>query len=251
MDIFLDWQTQVRRSYVTLIVQNAGIVDADATGFAVHCGDGVRRVELSGGLQSADYDYYASILDDVGKATLAMGVLKNALRAASWIDYEIGWRHLSDTHHNRPEEDWLPGLVVEHGFDAIAAEMEQAIRNFHQTNPRRVLSQHPAGRVRCCSGEPTNGDSEPRLGRCVTCSTPLRKRIGFPRSNWIISTPTKFVTPPSICERKHVLTLAGTPQATAPFLGPSSKSHLSPIGNPFTHSNNPFSRGDGHLRADR
>jgi hypothetical protein len=133
---FLNWQGYVRKSYAPLIEECGGIVDADATGFAVHCGDGVRKVELSGGLQSADYEYYAPLLDDVGKATLATGVLKNLLRAASWIDFEIGWREISDTYRNRPEKDWLPGLVEERGFDAIGAEMEQAIRNFRRANPR-------------------------------------------------------------------------------------------------------------------
>jgi hypothetical protein len=114
-------------------------MDADATGFTVHCGDGVRKVELSGGLQSADYDHYAPLLDEVGKATLATGVLKNSLRSASWIDFDIGWQHLSDTQRNRPEKDWLPGLVEERGFDAIAAEMAQAIKDFHRANPRAFV----------------------------------------------------------------------------------------------------------------
>lgn len=137
---FSNWQDYVRKSYANLIAENGGVVDADAGGFAVHCGDGIRKVELSGGLTDEDYDYYAPLLAVVGKATLAIGVLKNTLRSASWIDFEIGWRHLSDKHPNRPEEDWLPGLVEQQGFDAIAAEMAQAIKSFHRTNPRAFMA---------------------------------------------------------------------------------------------------------------
>jgi len=132
---FCNWQGYVRKSYATLIAENNGIVDADATGFTVNCGDGARKVVLVGGLGKADYDYYAPLLDDVGKATLAMGVLKNMLRSAWWMHFEIGWRYLSGEHRNRPEEEWLPSLVEQQGFDAIASEMEQAIRDFHCTNP--------------------------------------------------------------------------------------------------------------------
>jgi hypothetical protein len=138
---FRNWHDHVRKSYAGLIAENGGIVDADARGFTVHCGDGVRTVELTSGLQSGDYDCYAPLLDDVGKATLATGVLKNLLRRASWIEFDIGWRHLSNKHRNLPEGGWLPGLVAERGFDAIAAGMERAIRDFHLANPRAFMAR--------------------------------------------------------------------------------------------------------------
>jgi hypothetical protein len=137
---FLNWQDYVRKRYATLIVENGGIIDADATGFTVHCGDGVRTIKLNDGLLSTDYKNYAPLLNDGGKATLATGVLKNRLRSTSWIDFDIAWRHLSNKLGNRPEEEWLPGLVEERGFDAIAAEMGQAIRDFHLANPRALMA---------------------------------------------------------------------------------------------------------------
>jgi hypothetical protein len=136
---YLNWQASVRESYAPLIVESGGIVDANASGFTTNCGDGIRKIELAGGLQATDYIYYAPLLDDVGKATLALGVLKNRFRASPWIDFEIGWRHLMHKQGNRSEQDWLPALVEVHGFDAIASEMRQAITNFHQSNPRAFL----------------------------------------------------------------------------------------------------------------
>ena len=80
------------------------------------------------------------LLDDVGKATLAMGVLKNVLRSASWIDFDIGWRHLSDSHRNRPEEEWLPSLVEERGLTPSPLRWNRPIRDFHRANPGAFMA---------------------------------------------------------------------------------------------------------------
>lgn len=114
---------------------------ADEKGFWVHDGECTRRVEFPGGLTERHYRLFSMSLTDDEKAVLAMGVIKNRMRPICPEDWNIIESLLlkkSDATING-QGARLPALVQSKGFQAIAEEMKQELKEYKKRTPRRRL----------------------------------------------------------------------------------------------------------------
>lgn len=116
------------------ILQDGEIEDADAWGFTVHGINGRTEVAFPGGLTSKEYGDFSPLLDNGGKAVLAWGVLKNMHRSLPWPEWNTASTLMCQAYGNN-ESQWLPNIIEDQGFDAIAVEMKTRLGEYRRTNP--------------------------------------------------------------------------------------------------------------------
>jgi hypothetical protein len=134
------------------LVSDGGISSADRFGFTVELGDGQRSVEfpsrMTGGKAITEapelYRFLAPRLEDRDRGTLAKGVVENLVGGCHWSDLEGGWRILGQRHGGPEEyeEDWLPAVVEERGFGALADELRAAIEQTRDERQRAAGQEH-------------------------------------------------------------------------------------------------------------
>jgi len=121
------------------LIRDHGIVGASSTGFTVQLPDGGREIEFDGGLSGEHFSYFAPLLDAWDKTILAQGVLRNKVGRQSFFDWEMIWELLR-VKYGALEDEWLTQRVAVDGFDSIAHEMIEVLREHKKNHPSSGLT---------------------------------------------------------------------------------------------------------------
>lgn len=116
------------------VLKEGEIEDANAWGFTVQGSIGCTEVTFPGGLTSKEYEDCSPLLDDDGKAVLALGVLKNVLRSLHWSEWNTASTLMCHAYGN-DESQWLPHIIEKQGFNAVAAEMKTRLGTYRRNTP--------------------------------------------------------------------------------------------------------------------
>lgn len=109
------------------------ILSATSHGFTIPLVDGTFTAEFEMGMTEEHWDRFSPIIEDTSKSLLAEGILANLVRPATAREWDEAWEPLR-MKHGPDKEEWLPQLVEEMEFDAIAHDMKEAIATFRQTH---------------------------------------------------------------------------------------------------------------------
>jgi hypothetical protein len=156
------------------LMENGGDVDAEFDTIKVEFDDGERRIHFPGGLTEKHYAYFGPMMSDEQKAPLALGVLQNMLRDGSEENPipPLEWLAVRNSMHEKygfPESDWLPALVEDQGFEAVAHEFRQALDK-QRKNPQVQLDVVLRPRIKWNPGA--------GILTCLHYTWPCRRRHG-------------------------------------------------------------------------
>jgi hypothetical protein len=139
-------QPRQKRDDEAELIQEHGIREITPSGFTVPLEIGLQEIELDHGWTEEHYARFAPLLDPWERSRAAKFVLVKQLRRAGCQEVDTAWWLLCEKL-GHDEEDWLPSLVENNGFAAVAAAMSQEVAEYRKLNPRReskwVLMDRP------------------------------------------------------------------------------------------------------------
>ena len=127
-------------------IWGCGIVNISARSVTVALEDGSRTYEIDGGWTKELYEFVAPPMEPWETAMMAKAVLQNQLRKAGCQEWDTAWWLLCEKF-GPDEEDWLPQVIEENGFQKVALELNRAVAAYRLVTPRGQVTPHWDGHL--------------------------------------------------------------------------------------------------------